>query len=740
MPPLPLPKLDSRTWQELTDEARALVARSAPGWTDHNIHDPGITLIELFAWATELELFRLDGPPPAALRGFLRLLGVTPRPAGVATTVVALRRPADPGKGGDGSAGHAAPLALPPGFQVCDAERRTFFESPRPLDLSRAWLETGPAAGGTSRGRLLTEAGRTAPLLDVTAANCTAPFLPFGPEPRPGHALRLGFTELPAAPDAELSLYMWTPDRTSDAAVAAALWAETASAAHDAARHDGPPRLPAHYWAGTVWEYFLPQRAGSADARRDDGSDRAWLPLTVLADDTRALTLSGRVVLRGPGEFWPDPADGRHWLRCRLAHGGYDCPPTLLGVAVNAVEVRHATAAPVPEPLGVSTGAAAQRFTLPRSPVVAGSTVLRLDLDRPPAPEGVHADTDSNSDTDSGSNSGTGTGTGTGTDNAPAWQEVPHWDLTGPCDPHYLLDPGTGTLTFGDGLVGRVPPAGARLTATAYRTGGGPEGNVPARWLTRLAGAGALQTVVQPFPATGGEPAEEPRAAHGRLLDELARPERGITADDLESLALRTPGVPVARAHAVPGHHPDFPGCPAAGVVTVVVLPSCGTAGAAGPRGHRTPGSAHAAPVPSPALLRAVHRHLEPRRPLCTELHVVGPTYVRVSVAATLHPGPAPTGRTAPADALGALARRALDAYFDPLSGGADGRGRAFGRDVPESEVMALLNSLPGVRYVDGLGISGPHDTAPRCGNLPLCPTGLALSGTHSIHVAEDSP
>jgi hypothetical protein len=48
-----------------------------------------------------------------------------------------------------------------------------------------------------------------------------------------------------------------------------------------------------------------------------------------------------------------------------------------------------------------------------------------------------------------------------------------------------------------------------------------------------------------------------------------------------------------------------------------------------------------------------------------------------------------------------------------------------------------LLNALPGVRHVDGLGIRGPGDTAPRCGNLPICPTDLVRSGPHHIRVEE---
>ena len=44
--PLDVPNLDDRTWTQLVDDARALISRVAPAWTDHNVHDPGITLLD----------------------------------------------------------------------------------------------------------------------------------------------------------------------------------------------------------------------------------------------------------------------------------------------------------------------------------------------------------------------------------------------------------------------------------------------------------------------------------------------------------------------------------------------------------------------------------------------------------------------------------------------------------------------------------------------------------------------
>ena len=83
---LPLPRLDDRTWQDLRDEGVSLIPRYAPTWTNHNVSDPGITLVELLAYQTELALFRLDQVGEPFSRAFLRLLGdwylpVGPRPA-----------------------------------------------------------------------------------------------------------------------------------------------------------------------------------------------------------------------------------------------------------------------------------------------------------------------------------------------------------------------------------------------------------------------------------------------------------------------------------------------------------------------------------------------------------------------------------------------------------------------------------------------------------------------------------
>jgi hypothetical protein len=72
--PLPLPNLDDRTYDDLLEEARALIPGLYPAWTDHNPTDLGIILIELFAWLTEMTIYHLNRVPDANYIAFLRLL------------------------------------------------------------------------------------------------------------------------------------------------------------------------------------------------------------------------------------------------------------------------------------------------------------------------------------------------------------------------------------------------------------------------------------------------------------------------------------------------------------------------------------------------------------------------------------------------------------------------------------------------------------------------------------------
>ena len=78
---LPVTNLDDRKFQDIVDEAKRLIPQLCPEWTNHNVSDPGVALIELFAWMTEMTLFRLNQVPDVFYTQMLNLLGFEPFPA-----------------------------------------------------------------------------------------------------------------------------------------------------------------------------------------------------------------------------------------------------------------------------------------------------------------------------------------------------------------------------------------------------------------------------------------------------------------------------------------------------------------------------------------------------------------------------------------------------------------------------------------------------------------------------------
>ena len=453
--PLPKPALDNRRYDQLVSETRALLSRAQPGWTDHNASDPGITLLELFAWLAEQNLYRLDRLSDEAQRTFVRLAGIEPSAAGVARTVVAID-----------AAGAA--IELPARVQV-GAQGAALFETTTALAVSPARLAS-------------VVAGRT----EVTAANARhEPFAAFGARPRPGHALVLGFDRPLAAPGATVSLHAWTDRWQGDAATRAALIAEQAAC---------PPQIDwrHHYRVRTVWEY----RA----------SGGAWLPLSDVFDETRALTLTGFVRFTAPADSAASGSQALHFIRCRIAAGRFECPPRLVHVALNAVTCEHALSR-APRELGLARGHAGATFAFGEAPVVAGSTNLVLD-----------------------------DGAGHVADD---WREVAEWDRAGAHDRVFRVDAEQGLLQSGDGLRGEILPAGFRLRA-AYRVGGGVAGNVGAGTLTGvpandvnlalvppLAALAAPLAATQPFAATGGCAREPIEHAQARAFEAVSQRRQG---------------------------------------------------------------------------------------------------------------------------------------------------------------------------------------------------------------------
>jgi hypothetical protein len=303
---------------------------------------------------------------------------------------------------------------------------------------------------------------------------------------------------------------------------------------------------------------------------------------------------------------------------------------------------------------------------------------------------------------------------------------------------------------MGDGVRGRVVPSGAPVLA-AFASTVAQDGNVPANQRWQLDGgamnralfgadpatiAPVLVAITNRAPAARGRAAEAlsdtaDRAAaalwsHERLVDlttsgtldqvdhatvvGLTTPNRATTTLDFERIALDVPGTRVRRARAWANIDPRYPCLDAIGTVTVIIVPEL-------PVGR---------PQPTAGLIAAVRRYLDPRRVLCTRLVVTGPAYVDVSVTASVQATPSADPTRVQADVIAALGM-----FFDPIVGGPAGRGWPFGRDVYRSEVMALIDGVPGVDHLLTLTLGGVG-----CGNICVPATSLVAVGTLSIVVS----
>ncbi|MEI5036260.1 hypothetical protein RB201_37235 [Streptomyces sp. S1A(2023)] len=141
---LPSPHLDDRTFQGLVDEAKRLVQQRCPEWTDHNVSDPGVTLIEAFATMVDQLVYRVNRVPEKSYLTFLDLIGVQLHPPTAAHTEVTFRL----------SAPRPEPVLVRAGTEVAtvrtETEEAVVFTTSEPLSIvpcAFAHLATWPSPG-----------------------------------------------------------------------------------------------------------------------------------------------------------------------------------------------------------------------------------------------------------------------------------------------------------------------------------------------------------------------------------------------------------------------------------------------------------------------------------------------------------------------------------------------------------------------------------------------------------------
>ncbi|XPM55779.1 MAG: baseplate J/gp47 family protein [Leptolyngbya sp. IPPAS B-1204] len=242
---------------------------------------------------------------------------------------------------------------------------------------------------------------------------------------------------------------------------------------------------------------------------------------------------------------------------------------------------------------------------------------------------------------------------------------APNWTDRNPSDPGITLIELFAYLT--EMLLYRQNQITPELMGTFLKLINGPE------WAT---------TQVTQYGIDWMKRADILQQAVQQAVQRLRSPYRVVTNQDFEALAIAAAPDAIARAHCLPRRNlklanPATRAVDQPGHVSVIVVPR------------------HTPYQPNSDLNQTVWQTLESRRLLTTQVHVVNPYYLDVGVRLTLV-----LQRDAQEDETRQRAEQALQAFFDPLTGGSQKTGWPFGRSVYISEIYALLDQVLGVDYV----------------------------------------
>lgn len=654
--PIPYYKLDDRGFDDLVKEMLERIPAHTPEWNSPQVGDPGRTLIDLFAWLGDTLLYRVNLIPERQRLVFLRLLNIPMRPAVPARGLVRLR-------GGKERAGEvitvpaATPLKGPVDFET------TRESMVLPVE-GAVYVKRRPDAAELVALKEVVQGLRS-----IYSGSALDPYITT-PLFADGKADRQGFDFASNTLDSALWIALMAPEPEE---------ASRKLSLDGLERHQGRTLL---LNLGIAPRITVDDRFSEAGERENLKELLAchittprggYLELRVVDDTTDGFTTNGVVQLElpdhsdiglpgsdaqiteaGVGNRPPrldDPErSGRvvAWLRLQPRQPLQSLAISWAGINVAEIDQRKSFSMLV---LGSSDGNSDQTLALPGTSVDPASLFLEVE-----EPEMGYR----------------------------TWERVDDLAAAGRDDAVYSLDPEAGSITFGDGVRGRVPTTGMRYRVARMRAGGGRQGNLGSGSLTAI-GVPGLK-VEQPLATEGGEDAETLEAAEKRIPGILRHGDRAVTEDDYRQLALQTPAVELGRVEVLPRFKPHQRNPDVPGIVSVMVLPD-------------KPRTKPPYPRPDRLILERVHQYLDHRRPLGAELYVIGPEYIPLglSVAVRVREG---FGREQVLDAVDDALR---DYLWSLTPGGFEGQGWPLGQRVLDRELEVVVARVQGVRVVNGV-------------------------------------
>ncbi len=723
--PLTIPTLDDRRYQDLLDEALARIPIHNPEWTNFNQSDPGVTLIQVFAFLTENLLYRSNQIPERNHRKFLSLLGVPLKPASSARGIVTFNNERGPlqtitlNKGIEVRAGQV-PYRSTAMLDVLPIEAQVFYKQ-EPSEVSQQVLdyynqlyesfrgqppaellqlyETRPLVTRSTSGvDLGTTMDRSLWIALLVRAN-DKPYTQTIDDAREaigGKTLNLGLVP-----------YFDIPQRT--------LTPGTPPAESQNLLDYKLPRIPASGGLPASPNLRVPEYQTLTTS--EVPVDPTVIEITLPPAEQLTLWNNFDPLESGVGDFPPNLEDTNlsdrliTWLRV-VAPQSTEFKVMWAGINAALVEQRESVANEV---LPAGTGEPDQVITLSKTQVIPNTVRLKVTL-----PSGAHEE----------------------------WTEIDDLFAAGPEVPApdlrqspsvapvinttinvFTLDSEAGVLRFGDGTHGRRPPRGAVLHAS-YDFGQGRDGNVGPAAINNGPALPAGIKVTNPVRTWRGAEAETTSDGEKQIQRYLQHRDRLVSATDFETITKRTPGVDIGRVEVLPAFNPKLsanqPG-DAPGAVTLMLVPKYDEL-------HLD------TPEPDQNFINAVCAYLDPRRLVTTEVFLRGPTYKSIWISV----GFKAVTSTKIVEVREAI-KKALYAFLSPLPG-TDNTGHENGwplnKPVIDRELLAVVSRVPDVLLITDLLIGdatfSAKETQKSAGQINM--SGLELPRIAGIAVSVGDP
>ena len=674
--PIKLPVIDDKRYKDILNDAIARIPVHNPEWTNYNDSDPGITLLQLFAFMSESLLYRSNLIPERNRLKFLQLLGIPLQPATPAKAIITFSNLKGP----------VETVTIPPDVEVYAG--KVPFRTDKGLDIipveaniyyKRKLDEDELNEEQKENYKRLYES-----LLD-SEQEISPIFYQTQILEKPKNNTNLPSHNITDAVDSSLWIALLarsaeeveiTRDAIANKIVSIGIMPDLSASPRvltsgnikdEEKQFNFQFLIPSVQENGSTAQYVKLETRQEGDIAEKPGIVEVMFPRS----DKISLWKDIEPVVAGSGDFPPAIEDTNlenrivTWLRVKIPDEStgeavsVNMQMRINWIGINAMSViqkAHING----EIVGKGNGEPDQTFQIANIPVIINP------------PEKFQL-----------------------TVNNESWEMI---DDINAADPENLeqesefdknkhikvfqVDPESGQIKFGDGFHGKRPPEGAVIKVN-YDYGGGSAGQVGIGAINKVSVLPAYIKVTNEIPCWDGIDAQKIKDAEKSINKYIRHQERCITKEDFYDITRQTPGVYLGRVEILPLINPQNYNQASPGTVTVLVIPEKDRLGSAFPE-------------PDQMFLNTICDYLENKRLITTEIHIIGPDYVDIAVS---------FGIEVIAGNDFATVRESVKAqikkYLSPLLGGRIEKGWPLETNVIKQDLAAEATRVDGVAYVN---------------------------------------